>query len=559
VHGSPAAHQGPEGHAGGLVPADSGIPAERRLRHADQEPPTAGARASTLTAESREAWSARRCRARQWSPELTDTQPFAIVILLTAVVGLAAVVSSRLTERIKVPLPALVLIGAAIAVSVVPGLHAPGEQTVNRVVTVALVGVLFDGGMHIGWARVRTALGPIATVGVAGTFLTTAAGAAVLHLGFGVSWYVALLTATALAPTDPTVVFSVLGRRQIGGRSGTILEGESGANDPVGIALMASLISAGGLTAHGALHAGGDFALQMVAGAGIGVVGGAALLRFMRKVSLPGEGLYPLRTLAGAFVIFAVATLTHGSGFLAVFVAGILLGDERAPYKLEIRRFHGALASLGEIVAFVVLGLTVDVHVLAHADVWVPGLILGVVLAFAIRPAVVGLCLIPARLASNERNFVLFAGLKGAVPILLGGYLLTAGVPGATRFYGIVVVVVAFSVIVQGGLAATVARALRLTVELVEPEPWAFGVRLRDEPHGVYRLTVAAGAPADGTAVADIEAMPDGAWVTLLVRDGRLLAVRGDTRLQAGDDVTILGGSGHGDELQAAFERPAEA
>ncbi len=119
--------------------------------------------------------------------------------------------------------------------------------------------------------------------------------------------------------------------------------------------------------------------------------GGAALLWFMRRVSLPSEALYPLRALAGGLVIFGLASVAHGSGFLAIFVAGIVLGDARAPYKAEVARFVSAVASLGEIVAFVVLGLTVDLATVAHADVWLPGLALAALLAFAVRPLLVGL------------------------------------------------------------------------------------------------------------------------------------------------------------------------
>jgi potassium/hydrogen antiporter len=177
--------------------------------------------------------------------------------------------------------------------------------------------------------------------------------AVLAHGLFGLDWRAALLVGTALAPTDPAVVFSVLGRREVAGRSGTILEGESGANDPVGIALLASLLTAGpaaGLDAAASVAA--EFLLQLAVGAAVGVAGGALLVGFMRRVPLPSEGLYPLRVLAGVLVIYGTATVAHGSGFLAVFVAGILAGDARAPYKGEIERFHGALASLAEIVAF---------------------------------------------------------------------------------------------------------------------------------------------------------------------------------------------------------------
>ncbi|HUZ23848.1 MAG TPA: cation:proton antiporter [Streptosporangiaceae bacterium] len=487
---------------------------------------------------------------------MTDAQPFAIVVLLTAAVGLVAVLSNRLTERVKIPSPVLVLVGTALAVNLIPALHAPPRQAVERVVTIALVCILFDGGMQIGWSRFRSAAGPITIVGLAGTLLTVAAAALLLHLAFGLAWYVGVLVATAVAPTDPAVVFSVLGQREVAGRSGIILKGESGANDPVGIALMASLISAGALSAGAFAAVGADFLLQMGVGAAVGIAGGGALLWFMRRVPLPSEGLYPLRTLASALLLFAIATLARGSGFLAVFVAGIVLGDGRAPYKREIERFHSALASLAEIVAFVTLGLTIDLAVLTRTDVWIPGLVLGVVLALVIRPVLVGLCLIPAGLKRNERGFVLFAGLKGAVPILLGTFLLAAHVPAAQRLYGIIAVVVVFSVGVQGSLVPAAARLLRMQMRAIEPEPWALGVRLRDEPTGVHQLTIRAGSPADGATIDELAGLPGDAWVSFVVRDGQLVPITGDTRLRPGDDVLVLAEPDLRERLITAFEGP---
>jgi len=218
---------------------------------------------------------------------MTDTGPFAQLLLILSLVAVAAVLSNRLTARLRVPAPALFLAAAAIAAAVVPGLKAPPERMVERIVTVALICILFDGGMHIGWRRFRAAAAPIVIVGVAGTFLTAAAVTAVAHFGFGFSWYIALLLGTAIAPTDPAVVFSILGQREIAGRSSTILEGESGANDPVGIALLISLLAAGSLSGSAAVQVGGEFMLQMGVGVAFGLLGGRALLWFMRRVSLP--------------------------------------------------------------------------------------------------------------------------------------------------------------------------------------------------------------------------------------------------------------------------------
>lgn len=487
---------------------------------------------------------------------MQDTQPFALLVLLSAGVGLVAVLSNRLTERIKVPAPAFMLIAAAVAAAVVPALHAPPEQSVERVVTVALLCILFDGGMKVGKNRFQAAALPIVVVGVLGTFLTVALGAVLIHLAFGLSWYLSLLLATAVAPTDPAVVFSVLGQREISGRSGTILEGESGANDPVGIALMVSLIAAGSIDGGAVASVGLEFTLQMVVGAAAGVLGGWALLWFMRRIPLPSEGLYPLRVLASAYLLFGVATLAHGSGFLAVFVAGVVLGDERAPYKREIERFHSALASFGEIVAFVVLGLTVDLAVLSQADVWLPGLVLGVALTLLIRPVCVGLCLVPAGLGRRESAFVLFAGLKGAVPILLGTFILIAQVEDAERLYGIVVVVVIFSVVVQGSLVPAATRLLSIQTRTVEPEPWELGVRLRDEPGGAHRFRVAVDAPADRATLRELSRLPEDVWVSFIVRDQQLVSVTPDTELLAGDEVLVLGDPDRAGVLRDTFERP---
>jgi cell volume regulation protein A len=487
---------------------------------------------------------------------MSDTVAFAGQVLFVSSAGLVALLSNRLTERIKIPAPLLVLVAAAVAVQVVPALHQPPEQTVERLVTVALICILFDGGMHMGWRRFREAAAPIVIVGVLGTFLTAAAISVLMHYGLGLDWFPALLVATAISPTDPAVVFSVLGQREVAGRSGTILEGESGANDPVGIALMASLIAAGSVSAGAFVDITAEFALQMGVGAAIGILGGRALLWFMRAVPLPSEGLYALRTSACVLIVFAVATLAHGSGFLAVFIVGILLGDARAPYKREIERFHSALASLGEIVAFVVLGLTVDITELGQLDVWLPGLVIALVLAFVVRPVFVGLCLVPARLEANERNFVLFAGLKGAVPILLGSFILAAHVPDAERLYGVVVVVVIFSVLVQGSLVPTVAGLLHLPMRTAAPQPWALGVRLADEPEGAYQLVVEPGAPADGRRVDDPGLLPEDAWISLVVREDRLLPVRGDSELRAGDLVLVIADPHQHDALAGAFTAP---
>ena len=488
-----------------------------------------------------------------------DAQTFGLILLVVGLAGTAAVLSNRLSAAVRVPAPALFLVGAAVASDLVPSLGTLSIQTVERIVTVALAAILLDGGMHIGRHRFASVAGPVVWLGVAGTLVTAVSLAVLAHVLFGLGWLPALLVGTALAPTDPAVVFSVLGQREVSGRAGTLLEGESGANDPVGIALMAALLTAGGSGA-GAFGQGAlVFGLQMVVGAAVGLAGGAALLAAMRRLPLPSESLYPLRVLTLALVVYGVAAVAHGSGFLAVFVAGIVIGDEGAPYKREIARFIGALASIAEIVAFVVLGLTVDLGSLADGNTWLIGLVLAVALAFVIRPLLVGLVLLPVRLTRGERVFVLWAGLKGAVPILLGTFVLGApDVEDAVELYDVIFVVVLFSVVLQGGLVPWVAGRCGVPMREVQLEPWALGVRLREEPSGVRQYAVQPGAPADGTAVADLD--PRGhLWIAMAVRDGVLLQIRGDTVLASGDEVIVL--APEGEDPAALFagslDRPA--
>jgi cell volume regulation protein A len=176
---------------------------------------------------------------------VTDQFAFSMVVLVVAAVLIAGTFSSRLTAWLRIPAPALFLVVAAVVASFLPALGPEARDIDERIVSVALVLILFDGGMHIGWRRFRAAAGPITWIGVAGTAITAAALAVAAHFLLGFDWQISMLLGAALSPTDPAVVFSVLGRREISGRTGTILEGESGANDPVGIALLVSLLAAG--------------------------------------------------------------------------------------------------------------------------------------------------------------------------------------------------------------------------------------------------------------------------------------------------------------------------
>jgi cell volume regulation protein A len=481
-----------------------------------------------------------------------ETEAFGVAVLLGGLGLVAAIAATALGSRIRVPAPALFLIVAALASDLVPALGAAPLVTDERIVTVALILILFDGGMHIGWRRFRDSAVAMTWVGVMGTAVTAVAVAGVAHLLFGLPWQAALLLGAALSPTDPAVVFAVLGKRDIEGRSGTILEGESGVNDPVGIALLAALLAAGG--GPGAAIAGvGDFLLQMVVGTAVGLAGGRLLGLLMRRVRLPNESLYALRTIAFAGLLYGLAAVLHGSGFLAVFLAGIVVGDVRAPYAGEVRRFTSGLSSLAEIVAFTVLGLSISWHDVLQPAVLLPGLAIAALLILVIRPLLVGALLAPIRLALGERAFIVLAGLKGAVPILLGILIRDAHVPGADSIAALIFVVVLVSVVVQGGAVPLLAAWFRVPMRTVEQQPYAAGLRFNQEPEGMRHFVVAQGSPADGAAVGELSLGEHG-WVSMIRRDGGPVVLSGRTRLAAGDEVLAFAGPEL--DVGALFESP---
>jgi cell volume regulation protein A len=482
--------------------------------------------------------------------ELTD---FGAIVLVVGLGFLLAILANKVTERFPLPAPALFLLAAAIAPIDFKSLgDVLSIRDVERIGVVALIVILFDGGMHVGWRRFRAAAVPVTLLGVVGTFATAGLMAIAAHYLFDFSWTTAGILGAALAPTDPAVMFSVLGNREVRGRSGTILEGESGGNDPVGIALMIGMLELAAEEDASFWVVVEEFTIEMVVGLVIGLLGAAAMIRLVQRLSLPSEGLYPLRTLAAALIIYGVATVAHGSGFLAVFIAGLLISDIRAPYKLEIERFHTALASLGEIVVFVALGLTITLDDIGGE--LLDGFFLAVLLAFLARPLAVAVLLLPVRLRWGERLFVMWGGLKGAVPILLAAFAVLADVEDAQRIYEIVFVVVAFSVIVQGSSLSFVASRLGIRMRIVEPEPWTISVGLRKEPGGVWRFVVAKGARAESVLIRDLP-IGERAWIILVVRRGEAVRAGGSTRLEAGDEVLLLAEERHAGALRRLFER----
>jgi potassium/hydrogen antiporter len=459
---------------------------------------------------------------------MSEISDFGAIVLLVSAGVFLAVLSMRLAARISIPNAALfLLVTGLLAASVEPLREALSIQAVERIGVVALLIILFDGGLHIGLVRFRRSAAPILALGVLGTFATAALVALAAHYLLGFSWIAAGLIGAAIAPTDPAVTFSVLGGREIRGRAGTILEGEAGTNDPVGIALMIGMIELATEDGGSLAIVAQEFAIEMTVGLAVGVAGALLLLPAMRGITLTNPTLYPLRVLAGAGIIYGAASVAHGSGFLAVFVAGVLLGNVAAPRKGEIESFHSSLAALAEIGAFAALGLSIGYSDLDDAAVWGEGLVLAVFLAFVARPLALAPLLALVELRRGEKVFIVWGGLKGAVPILLGALAVLAGVDDAGRIYGIIFVVVLFSVVVQGSTVPLAAARLKVPFRKVE---YDLGE--------VLEFVVRDDAFANGRRIDQLP-LGERAWVGVLLRDGRPHSFDWRTVLEPGDRVHV--------------------
>ncbi len=285
-----------------------------------------------------------------------------------------------------------------------------------------------------------------------------------------------------------------------------------------------------------------EFVVELALGLAAGVAGALLLLPVARRVRMTGPALYPIRVLAGAGIIYGLAAVVGGSGFLAVFVAGIILGDAAMPQKGEIESFHSSLAGLAEIAAFVALGLTVSIGHLGTLGIWTDGIVLALVLAFLARPIAILLLLQPARLHRGERIFIAWGGLKGAVPILLGALAVLSGVDGSDDLYGIVFIVVLFSVIVQGSSVPYVARRLHVSFR-----------RVHHDLAEVLEFVVGENALATRRRLGQLP-LGERAWVGVLIRDGRPHRISDGVELVPGDRVHVYSQPEDAPALRRIFE-----
>src|SRR5713101_4233471 len=394
-----------------------------------------------------------------------------IGILLGSLLVLAGIMSSLIAMRFGAPLLLVFLVVGMLAGEAGPGgVKFDDVRSTYLVGSIALALILFDGGLRTRISTFRSVLAPAVTLATAGVLLTAALTAPVAKYLLGMSWTEALLVGAVVASTDAAAVFFLIHARglRLRPRVGAILEVESGSNDPFAVLLTLLLVEFLTVGDRSWQHVLAVLAEQAVLGTVIGVIGGRAIVVVLNRLGL-AQGLHAPFVTTSALVIFGLASALHASGFLAVYLAGLVVGNRPTRAHNTVVVFLDAVTWLAQIVMFVLLGLLVWPGRLVET-IW-PALAVAATLMFVARPAAVFLCLAPFRFAWREKAFISWVGLRGAVGIFLASIPLLVGMRDASIFFDIGFVVVLVSLLVQGWTIAIAARRLHIALPRSDPAP----------------------------------------------------------------------------------------
>ncbi|MCX4906254.1 potassium/proton antiporter [Streptomyces sp. NBC_00878] len=458
------------------------------------------------------------------------------LLLVCSLVLLVAVAAVRISSRSGLPSLLVYLgIGVAMGQDGIGDIHFDNAELTQVIGYAALVVILAEGGLGTKWKEVRPGLPAASSLALVGVSVSVGITAAAAHYLIGLEWRQALIIGAVVSSTDAAAVFSVLRKVPLPARVTGILEAESGFNDAPVVILVVSFSMAGPVEHW--YHLLGEIALELSIGAAIGLAVGFLGAYGLRHVALPASGLYPIAVMAIAVTAYAAGALAHGSGFLAVYLASMVLGNAKLPHWPATRGFADGLGWIAQIGMFVLLGLLVTPHEMGD-DIW-PALVIGLVLTMVARPLSVVVALAPFRMRWQEQALMSWAGLRGAVPIILATIPMVSGVEESRRIFNIVFVLVVVYTLVQGPTLPWLARKLGLaatseTADLgIESAPLE---RLRGH---LLSVTIPEGSKMHGVEINELR-LPAGAAVTLVVRGGESFVPLPTTVLRRGDELLVV-------------------
>jgi potassium/hydrogen antiporter len=459
-----------------------------------------------------------------------------IGILLGALLVLAGIMSSLVAMRFGAPLLLVFLLLGMLAGEAGPGgLHFDDVRTTYVVGSIALALILFDGGLRTRFATIRSVLAPAAILATAGVLLTAVVTAPVAKYLLGMNWIEALLVGAVVASTDAAAVFFLLHARglRLRPRVAATLEVESGSNDPFAVLLTILLVEFLAIGEQTWRHVFAVLAQQAVLGTIIGILGGRAIVAVLNRLGL-AQGLHAPFVTISALVIFGLASALHASGFLAVYLAGLVVGNRPTRAHNTVVVFLDAVTWLAQIVMFVLLGLLVWPMRLVDS-IW-PAFAVAATLMFVARPAAVFLCLAPFRFPWREKAFISWVGLRGAVGIFLASIPLLVGLPNAHLYFDIAFVVVLTSLLIQGWSIPFAARRLHIRLSRADPLPRRVDLDLPGQlEQEIVGYPVSANSPYLKRGL-----LPSWARPTLVVRDEKILSPPEAQPVRPGDYVYLL-------------------
>ncbi len=469
--------------------------------------------------------------------------PTNYLILGVAFLLLASILASKASERLGVPALLMFLFVGMLAGSEGPGgVHFDDPDLVRLLGTFALAYILFAGGLSTEWNSVRPMFRNGMILATVGVVLTAVFMAAFAVLVWKVTWLEGMLLGSVMSSTDAAATFAVLRSRRISlkGQLKPLLELESASNDPMAVFLTITMLTLMTDPSVPWWFAFPSFVKQMLIGGVMGLLLGKAVIHMVNRIRLEYEGLYPVLTLASVLLVFGVAETMGGNGYLAVYLAGVAMGNADFIHKRSLERFHDGLSWLMQIAMFLTLGLQVFPSHLK--PVIGGGLLVSAFLMLGARPLAVMICLVRSGLSIREKLLVSWAGLRGAVPIVLATFPMTAGIPQAEMVFNLVFFVVIASVLLQGTSLTRVAGwlGLDLPIESKPRMPLEFDRTEQGLRTSMVELVVSPGSPAAGQTIIQLR-LPDGVLVAMVERNGEYIVPNGGTEFQPGDVVLVLG------------------
>jgi len=461
------------------------------------------------------------------------------LIFIAGALLAAGILASLIAGRVRVPGLVLFLATGMLVGSEGLGLLAFDDYEVARAIgVIALALILFEGGLTTGMLEIRPVLLTALSLALVGTLVTAAVVGVAASALLDLSALEGLLLGSIVASTDGAAIFGLLRNSTLRRRLARTLEGEAGLNDPVAVLLVLGFTEWLLRPDYGA----GNMLVLFVEEMGIGLLVGAAVgwlaVQGFQRARLETAGLYPVASLAIAALAYGGADVLHGSGFLAAYLAGLAMGTAHIPAKRTVTSFHQGLAWVAQLSMFLALGLLVFPSQLP--EVALEGTLLALVLVFVARPAATWLSTLGLGYSTPERAVLSWAGLRGAVPVVLATFPVIAGVPGALEFFNIVFFAVVLSTLLQGTTFEGLARRLGMTTsEPALPTPLTEAGTIRRLGAEILEFPVGTEDAVAGARVRDL-GLPRDAVVNVIVRDGQAIPPRGSTRLLAGDTVHLL-------------------